>query len=226
MLASVVRVAVLADSATTTHVAVWSAVEVAVGIVVACLPALRTLARKHGGPLSSSTSSRSRENTGTSSSRTTGTRQSRPDWICLDGDVESARNKNRDTIKSHSTILTVPTIEELEEIVCDKEGTPPVRSIDDLQRFHDSVLFGRDPNDMSTRPSYEWSFDKVQWRYNEAMPPSPITVNGLGVIPDITAPNFTMLRHGRPEDQPPPVPPVPPIPPLLARPITPARRSR
>lgn len=200
MLASVVRVVVLANSATVTHVAIWSAVEVAVGIMVAVMPSLRILWRRTSDSIASG-SRTSRNMTGPSASRTLGSRgPHRPtNWINLEEgegkDTDSTRSKNRDTIKSHSTVLTVPTIEELEEIITEKQGTPPVRSIDDLQRFHDSVLFHRDPSDPAIKPCYEWSFDKVQWRYNEPpVPPSPICVNGLGVIPDIATPT-SVVHH-------------------------------
>ncbi|KAK6333956.1 hypothetical protein TWF696_002467 [Orbilia brochopaga] len=186
MLASVVRVATLADTAIFTHVAVWSSVEVAVGIAIASLPSIRILVRKGRGPLGISIPSLARDQ---EESVQTGTNDSRPggvkDWISLEeGEIDTLRSRNRDTIKSHSTVITVPTVEELEEIRCEKDG-PAVRSIIDLQKFYDSMLLSRNPNDTSPRLNHEWSFDKVQWRYTEPEPPGPINVNGLGVIPDV-----------------------------------------
>ncbi|EPS41631.1 hypothetical protein H072_4493 [Dactylellina haptotyla CBS 200.50] len=209
MLASVVRVAILADTATLTHVAVWSAVEVAVGIIIASLPSLRILVWKKGGLISVASTARSRE---IGESGVTCTTSSRPggalDWISLEEKSESdtLRSKNRDTIKSHSTVITVPTVEELEEIVCDNRDMPTIRSIHDLQKYHDSVRHSRDPNDPSPKVTQEWNFDKVQWRYSEPEPPSPISFHGLGVIPD--------------------VPPLPPLLPLPVRTVQQSRRSR
>ncbi|KAF3935450.1 hypothetical protein ABW20_dc0107632 [Dactylellina cionopaga] len=206
MLASVVRVAVLADTATLTHVAVWSAVEVAVGIIIASLPSLRILIWKKNGLVSVSSTAQQGESgaTCTNSSRRGGTL----DWISLEekGESDTLRSKNRDTFKSHSTVITVPTVEELEEIVSENERTPTVRSIHELQRYHDSVRLNRDPTNPSPRVGHEWTFDKVQWRYSEPEPPNPINVHGLGVIPDI--------------------PPLPPIPPLPIRTVQHSRRSR
>jgi hypothetical protein len=45
---SVARIIALAVSATTTQVAVWTACECSVGIIVACCPALRVLFRRPG----------------------------------------------------------------------------------------------------------------------------------------------------------------------------------
>lgn len=45
---SVARVVALAVSATTTQVAIWTALECCVGIMVACCPALRVLLRRPG----------------------------------------------------------------------------------------------------------------------------------------------------------------------------------
>ncbi|KAF3210936.1 hypothetical protein TWF192_000037 [Orbilia oligospora] len=209
MLASVVRVAVLADTATQTHIAVWSAVEVAIGIIIASLPSLRILIWKNGGLISVSSSSGSR---GQAESGVICTDSSRPggafDWISLEekAEFDTLRSKNRDTIKSQTTVITVPTVEELEEIVSDNEATPTIRSIHDLQRYHDTML-NKGFNDAPTRPGHEWTFDKVQWRYSEPEPVTPvIDVHGLGVIPD--------------------VPPIPPIPPLPIRTVHTSRRSR
>ncbi|KAK6540607.1 hypothetical protein TWF694_008002 [Orbilia ellipsospora] len=209
MLASVVRVAVLADTSALTHVAVWSSVEVAVGIIIASLPSLRVLIWKKGGLISVGSTARSGELaesgiTYTNNSRRGGTL----DWISLEekGDVDTLKSRNRDTIKSHSTVITIPTVEELEEIVCENGETPTIRSINDLQKYHDSIRPNRDPSDPSLKTTHEWTFDKVQWRYSEPEPPSPINFHGLGVIPD--------------------VPPLPPIPPLPVRTVQQSRRSR
>jgi len=210
ILASVIRLIILSRSATVTEVAVWSSVECALGIVIISLPSIRILLRKHRVNVSSPRRGR---HVTTHSTRLGAARTSRPDWISLseaemgDLEAEGKRNTNRDTIKSHSTVLTFPTIEELDEIVHEKDGTQ-LRSIDDLQRWHDSVLFHRDPNETSTRPSYEWSFDKQQWRYSEPLPPSPIMVSGLGVLPDI--PQRAMIRSHY--DSSGVIPDVPPIP--------------
>ncbi|KAK6358798.1 hypothetical protein TWF730_008117 [Orbilia blumenaviensis] len=216
MLASVVRVAVLADTATQTHVAVWSAVEVAVGIIIASLPSLRILVWKNGGLVTVSSSSGSRDQassgvTCTDSSR--GGQAGAFDWISLEekGEFDTLRSKNRDTIKSQTTVITVPTVEELEEIVSDHEATPTIRSIHDLQRYHDRVL-RKNSTDTTIRSTHghEWTFDKVQWRYSEPEPATPvIDVHGLGVIPDV-----------------PPLPPLPPIPPPPIRTVHSSRRSR
>ena len=45
---SVARIIALAVSATTTQVAVWTALECSIGIIVACCPALRVLLRRPG----------------------------------------------------------------------------------------------------------------------------------------------------------------------------------
>ncbi|KAF3906025.1 hypothetical protein ABW21_db0205524 [Orbilia brochopaga] len=187
MLASVVRVATLADTAISTHVAVWSSVELAVGIAIASLPSIRILVRKSRGPLGVSIPSMARD---PEESAQTGTDGSKPggakDWASLEeGEIDTLRSRNRDTFKSHSTVITVPTVEELEEIRCESQDRPTVQSISDLQRFHDSMLLSRNPNDASPRLNHEWSFDKVQWRYIEPEPPGPINPDGLGVIPDV-----------------------------------------
>lgn len=46
---SIARVVALAFSATTTQVAVWTALECSISIIVACCPALRLLFRRPGG---------------------------------------------------------------------------------------------------------------------------------------------------------------------------------
>ena len=46
---SVARVVALAFSATTPQVAVWTALECSIGIIVACCPVLRLLFRRPGG---------------------------------------------------------------------------------------------------------------------------------------------------------------------------------
>ncbi|KAJ6262677.1 hypothetical protein Dda_3489 [Drechslerella dactyloides] len=185
MLASVVRVATLADTAILTHVAVWSSVEVAVGIAVASVPSIRTLVRKNRGSIGLSIPSLARDQEESAQSCTNSSRPGgAKDWISMEeGEMDTLKSRNRDTIKSHSTVITVPTVEELEEIRCEDGST--IRSINDLQRFHDSVLLSRNPNDASPRLNHEWSFDKVQWRYTEPEPPGPINVHGLGVIPDV-----------------------------------------
>ncbi|KAK6519219.1 hypothetical protein TWF281_003055 [Arthrobotrys megalospora] len=208
MLASVVRVAVLADTATQTHVAVWSAVEVAVGIIIASLPSLRFLVWKNGGLITIASTSRSREQADSGVTCTDSSRPGAFDWISLEekGEFDTLRSKNRDTIKSQTTVITVPTVEELEEIVSENEATPTIRSIHDLQRYHDTV-FNKSPSETPVRSGHEWTFDKVQWRYSEPEPVTPvIDVHGLGVIPD--------------------VPPLPPIPPLPIRTVHTSRRSR
>jgi hypothetical protein len=48
ILMSVARIIALAVSATTTQVAVWTALECSIGIIVACCPALRVLLRRAG----------------------------------------------------------------------------------------------------------------------------------------------------------------------------------
>ncbi|KAF3928098.1 hypothetical protein AA313_de0203133 [Arthrobotrys entomopaga] len=203
-----VRVTVLADTSALTHVAVWSAVEVAVGIIIASLPSLRVLIWKKGGLISVNSTAQSGDLaesgiTYTNNSRRGGTL----DWISLEekGDVDTLKSRNRDTIKSHSTVITIPTVEELEEIVCENGETPTIRSINDLQKYHDSIRPNRDPSDPSPKTTHEWTFDKVQWRYSEPEPPT-INFHGLGVIPD--------------------VPPLPPIPPLPVRTVQQSRRSR
>lgn len=48
ILMSIARIIALAVSATTTQVAVWTALECSIGIIVACCPALRVLLRRPG----------------------------------------------------------------------------------------------------------------------------------------------------------------------------------
>ncbi|EWC43782.1 hypothetical protein DRE_07347 [Drechslerella stenobrocha 248] len=187
LLSSLVRVATLAGTAILTHVAVWSSVEVAVGIAIASLPSVRTLLYKNGRSVRMSLPSRARDQGETGQTYTNGSRPGGgpKDWLSVEeGEVDTLRSNNRDTIKSHSTVITIPTAEELEGIRCgDFEGAT-VRSIVDLQRFHDSMLSGRHAGD-TTPSGHEWTFDKAQWRYTEPEPSGPINMDRLGAVPDV-----------------------------------------